>query len=93
MIEHRRHDTSVAKAQPTTGGPCRTEYDCPTAVPPHLSLLRDALTCARDENNQTCAANCPECRDVPIRRRTPARPALATRLTLAQWVSRTAYIR
>jgi len=94
MIEDHCLDASAVEAHLTTCGPCRNdEYDCLAAVPAHLSLLRDALTCGRGANKRTCAANRAECRHVPIRRRRSARAALATSLTLAQWVRRTAYIR
>ncbi|MGW3631689.1 hypothetical protein ACWD7F_16230 [Streptomyces sp. NPDC005122] len=87
-------DASAVTAHVTAcGGPCRDEYDRLAAVPAHLSLLREALVCERDANRRARVADRRECGHVPIRRRNPARAAVARRLTLAQWVSRTACVR
>ncbi|MER7679045.1 zf-HC2 domain-containing protein [Streptomyces sp. NPDC096934] len=75
------------------GGSCRDEYDRVAAVPDHLTLLREALLCERDAERRTRVADRRECAHVPVRRRHPARAASARRLTLAQWVSRTACVR
>lgn len=72
---------------------CHDAYGARTALPAHLSLLRDALTGRTAPDGRTCATSHAARRHVPIRRDKPAREALATPLTLEQWVSRTAYIR
>jgi len=61
-----------------------------SAMPAHLSLLRDALAGDSDRHARTCAGTCGHCgRALPSGRR-PFRSAVTRPITLSQWVSRTA---
>ncbi|MGW5370885.1 hypothetical protein ACWER6_18435 [Streptomyces sp. NPDC004009] len=64
----------------------RQEHDCLAAVAPQLSLLRRSLTAgaSRDQRGRLVGGY------VPPRRRRPT--AGTERLTLPQWVSRTASV-
>lgn len=85
--------TATARIRTTSERPaaCPTRRDgddCRAALPVHLSLLHDALA---DSNGRTSGDGRAESRGAPCRR-SPARTAGATHLTLSQWVSRTARI-
>ncbi|MGW3952231.1 hypothetical protein ACWEKM_15185 [Streptomyces sp. NPDC004752] len=86
------------QARPARHDAFRGERDRAAAVPPHLSLLREALAhdalvhhggqSPRTHRHGLCASG-----HLPAHRRRPARLAVARQLTLAQWVSRTTSIR
>ncbi|GAB3169517.1 anti-sigma factor family protein [Streptomyces incanus] len=89
-------EASAVRAHLATCPDCRDEHHCLAAVAAHLSSLRKALAC--DPGRQP-----PSYLPGPAgrrhgswhrrRRHSAARGALATPLTLSQWVSRLAYVR
>jgi hypothetical protein len=89
-----RSPQGTVRARRTTRDVRRIEHDRFAAVPPHLSLLRDALAEDAARGRQKPGAGRYVTGFVPSRRRGPARTAsLARQLTLAQWMSRTTGIR
>lgn len=89
-------EASTVGTHLATCSPCRDEHDCLAAVAAHLSTLRDALARDTGRQQQSYVPGPAGCGQAPRRRhhrRSPARVALATPLTLSQWVSRITYIR
>ena len=89
-------ETRTVRTHLATCPDCRDEHHCPAAVPAHLSLLRKAL--AYDPGLQQAAylpgsAGYRHGARSRGRRHGAARGALATSLTLPQWVSRLACVR
>ncbi|MFD4548573.1 zf-HC2 domain-containing protein [Streptomyces sp. NPDC058466] len=82
-------EASAVRAHLATCATCRDEYDCLSAVPAHLSLLRDALACDKRRNTRTHAATGADFSHASAPRRRPHRATLTTQLTLSQWVTKT----
>jgi hypothetical protein len=82
-------EASAVRAHQATCSTCRDEYDCSTAVPAHLSLLRDALACGKGRNTRLHAATRADCGHPTPSHRRPHRATLTMQLTLSQWVNRT----
>ncbi|MFG2630865.1 hypothetical protein [Streptomyces sp. NPDC048473] len=78
--------------RPATCPTRRDGDDCRAALPVHLLLLHDALADSTGRSPGTSRDGQADGRHVAPCRRSPARTAGATQLTLSQWVSRTAKI-
>ncbi|MER5362995.1 zf-HC2 domain-containing protein [Streptomyces sp. NPDC002785] len=70
---------------------CRDGYYCPASLPAHLFLLRDALADSPGHHGMSRDGRGERRHEAPCRRG-PARTAVASQLTLSQWVSRTSKI-
>ncbi|MFF4354733.1 zf-HC2 domain-containing protein [Streptomyces sp. NPDC001530] len=82
-------EASAVRAHLATCNTCRDEYDCLTALPAHLSLLRDALACGKVPNTRTHAGTRADSSHASPRHRRPHRATLTMQLTLSQWVTKT----
>ncbi|MEV0300868.1 zf-HC2 domain-containing protein [Streptomyces prasinus] len=89
-------EASMVRAHLATCSGCQDEHHCLAAVAAHLSSLRTALACDPGRQQPSYLPGQAGRRHGPRHRRhrhSAARGALATSLTLSQWVSRLAYVR
>lgn len=87
---------SAVRAHLATCPDCQDEHHCLAAVAAHLSSLRTALAYDPGRQQPSYLPGSAGCRHGARHRRgrrSAARGALATSLTLSQWVSRLAYVR